>query len=46
MSDERVEAYLLTDAEQKAIDHWIAKYPKGQQRSAVMQALMIVQERC
>jgi len=26
------------------IDHWIAKYPPGKQKSAVMQALMIVQE--
>ena len=26
------------------IDHWIAKYPVGKQKSAVMQALMIVQE--
>jgi NADH-quinone oxidoreductase subunit E len=26
------------------IDHWIQKYPAGKQKSAVMQALMIVQE--
>ena len=26
------------------IDHWIQKYPVGKQKSAVMQALMIVQE--
>lgn len=26
------------------IDHWVAKYPAGKQKSAVMQALMIVQE--
>ncbi len=26
------------------IDYWIAKYPAGKQKSAVMQALMIVQE--
>ncbi len=26
------------------IDHWIRKYPAGKQKSAVMQALMIVQE--
>lgn len=44
MSEEQVETYLLTDTEKKEIDHWIAKYPEGQQRSAVMQALMIVQE--
>lgn len=28
----------------KEIDHWIAKYPKEQRQSAVMSALMIVQE--
>lgn len=36
----------LLSAEQIAeIDKWIAKYPKGNQKSAVMSALMIVQDK-
>ena len=39
-----ITAAELTKEVKKKIDHWIAKYPKGQQQSAVMSALMIVQE--
>jgi len=35
---------MLKKAIQKDIDHWIAKFPKGKQASAVVRALMIVQE--
>ncbi|MCC5791998.1 MAG: NADH-quinone oxidoreductase subunit NuoE [Legionellaceae bacterium] len=34
----------LTAGRIKAIDHWIAKYPADQKQSAVMSALIIVQE--
>lgn len=34
----------LSDSAKKQIDHWISKYPSDQKQSAVMQALMIVQE--
>ena len=34
----------LSDEVIAEIDRWVAKYPEGKQRSAVMQALMIVQE--
>jgi len=35
---------VLTKEDCKAIDKWIAKYPSGQQRSAVLSALTIVQD--
>ena len=35
---------FVTAAELKEIDKWIAKYPKEERQSAVMSALMIVQE--
>jgi len=38
------EATGLSCTARAAIDHWVRKYPVGKQRSAVMQALMIVQE--
>ena len=34
----------LTPPVKKAIDHWVNKYPVDQKQSAVMSALMIVQE--
>jgi len=37
-------AVALTPSVKKAIDHWIRKYPADQKQSAVMSALMIVQE--
>lgn len=42
--DTQVTAAELSDKVKKEIDHWIAKYPADQKQSAVMQALMIVQE--
>jgi len=33
----------LSDHAREAIDHWIAKFPQGRQRSAVIAALHIVQ---
>lgn len=35
---------LVTAESMQNIDHWIAKYPADQKQSAVMAALMIVQE--
>ena len=35
---------LITADGIKQIDHWVAKYPKEEKQSAVMSALMIVQE--
>lgn len=36
---------LLSAEEISEINKWIAKYPKGRERSAVLSALMIVQEK-
>lgn len=35
---------FVSSAGMDEIDHWIAKYPAEQKQSAVMQALMVVQE--
>jgi len=35
---------LLSQAARKEIDHWVAKYPLEQKKSAVISALTIVQE--
>ena len=35
---------ILSEKVRQEIDHWIAKYPEGQAQSAVLSALMIVQE--
>jgi NADH-quinone oxidoreductase subunit E len=37
-------AALLTDATRREIDHWVAKFPPGRQRSAVLSALRAAQE--
>ncbi len=37
-------AHLIEPASRAQIDRWIAKYPEGQKRSAVMAALRIVQD--
>ena len=37
------DSFTINEANRQAIDHWIAKYPKGQQRSAVVAALRLVQ---
>lgn len=42
MTDQNIAT--LSDEVIAEIDRWVAKYPEGKQRSAVMQALMIVQE--
>ena len=39
-----ITAAELTPSVKKAIDHWIKKYPVDQKQSAVMSALLIVQE--
>ncbi len=36
--------FQLSESVKKAIDHWVAKYPKGKQQSAVVAALFLVQE--
>lgn len=36
--------HLISVESKQMIDHWIAKYPPDQKQSAVMAALMIVQE--
>ncbi len=36
--------HLISDESRNEIDRWIKKYPEGQQRSAVMAALRIVQD--
>ena len=43
MSDKIIRQFL-TAAGVKQIDHWVAKYPDEERQSAVMSALMIVQE--
>lgn len=43
MSGEATES-LLTPGTRARIDHWVAKFPPGRQRSAVIQALMAAQE--
>ena len=35
---------MLSDIEKQHIDPWIAKFPAGQERSAVIMALRIVQD--
>jgi len=34
---------MISKEAKKEIDHWVSKYPKGRESSAVMQALTIVQ---
>jgi NADH-quinone oxidoreductase subunit E len=36
--------HVLSEASRQAIDQWIAKYPEGQQKSAICAAIKIVQE--
>ena len=35
---------LVSDAVVKKIDHWVAKYPAEEKQSAVMSALMLIQD--
>lgn len=35
---------VLTDATRARIDHWVAKFPQGRQRSALIQGLFAAQE--
>ena len=37
-------AFTISDENKKKIDHWITKYPAEQKRSAVVPALLFVQE--
>ena len=43
MSDSTSESPLLSDHVRGEIDHWIARFPEGRQRSAVIGALHAVQ---
>lgn len=42
MSESKI--HLLSDHTRSEIDHWIAKFPQGKQRSAVISALRFAQE--
>ncbi len=44
MSQEERKAGLLTAHTREEIDHWVAKFPPGRQRSAVLSALRAAQE--
>ena len=44
MSNESGKAALLTEHTRQEIDHWVAKFPPGRQRSAVISALRAAQE--
>jgi len=41
---EESKLHLITEDSKKEIDRWISKYPQGQQKSAVMSALRILQD--
>jgi NADH-quinone oxidoreductase subunit E len=41
---ERPDLTLLSEETRRRIDHWVAKFPEDQKRSAVIQALMAVQD--
>ena len=41
---EESKLHLITEDSKKEIDRWIKKYPQGQQKSAVMSALRILQD--
>ena len=43
MSDAASPSSLLSDHARSEIDHWVAKFPAGKQRSAVIAALQAVQ---
>jgi NADH-quinone oxidoreductase subunit E len=44
MSQEQGNASVLSGHTREEIDHWVAKFPPGRQRSAVLSALRAVQE--
>ena len=44
MSPAGARSALLTEHTRKEIDHWVAKFPPGRQRSAVLSALRAAQE--
>jgi NADH-quinone oxidoreductase subunit E len=44
MSVEEGKATILSGHTREEIDHWVAKFPAGRQRSAVLSALRAVQE--
>jgi NADH-quinone oxidoreductase subunit E len=44
MSNESGKAALLSEQTRQEIDHWVAKFPPGRQRSAVISALRAAQE--
>jgi NADH-quinone oxidoreductase subunit E len=44
MSTEAGKSALLSEATRQEIDHWVAKFPEGRQRSAVISALRAAQE--
>jgi len=45
MSEQNTDRFdMLTEETRKTIDHWAAKFPEDQKRSALIQALMAAQE--
>jgi len=44
MSSQGDHSGTLSDATRAEIDHWVAKFPPGRQRSAVLSALRAAQE--
>jgi NADH-quinone oxidoreductase subunit E len=44
LSDTNPSTTLLTAETRREIDHWVAKFPPGRQRSAVLSALRLAQE--
>lgn len=44
MSETEDKVQLLSEETRREIDHWVAKFPAGRQRSAVLSALRFAQE--
>ena len=43
MNDRPARKATLSEHAREVIDHWVAKFPEGRQRSAVIEALRVVQ---
>ncbi|NND59167.1 MAG: NAD(P)H-dependent oxidoreductase subunit E [Gammaproteobacteria bacterium] len=43
MNEKTTRTVALSDHAREVIDHWVAKFPEGRQRSAVIEALRVVQ---
>ena len=44
MSEPHPSTAVLSEATRREIDHWVARFPPGRQRSAVLSALRLAQE--